>query len=696
VVVLALAALLGAGCSAVLWRMLQQTRRRIVGAFRHASNPMAVVGRDGRIRRANDRLAGLLGRDAASLEGVAVVDLAHPEDRDGVAAWLTSGSSAPYAHRLVRLDGSAAHVRTTVAPLAPSKDGAALLHVEDLSGVAMHSAQQAAVAALGRQALAQVDVRQLAEDAARSVRETLQALGVTIHHHDRDGRLVLLAADDDGEPNGATISADVMVRGTTYGVLAARRRADRPFGLDDQSFLQGVANVLASAVERLRTEEDVRRQALRDRLTGLPNRALFSNRVDHALARSRRRGSRLAVLFLDVDNFKAINDGFGHDVGDELLLSIAPRLAQALRESDTVARFGGDEFAVLCEDVAGEDDAVEIARRVAGALAAPFVLAESETVFASASIGIVLSGDGQERAEDLARNADAAMHRSKELGPGRFELFDEELRTRAVRRLRLENALRGALERHELSLVYQPVVSLHDGRISGVEALLRWSSERGPISPAEFIPIAEDSGLIVPIGRWVLEQACRDAARWNAGRAVPVPVYVNLSARQVALPELPEIVAGVLAETGSDPSTLGLEITESVLLEEAGSPLEKLNALKALGVGVVLDDFGTGYSSLGYLTRFPLDGVKLDRSFVAGLEDVREAGAIVAAVVQMGQALGLRVTAEGVEHDAQLRELVTLGCDLAQGYLFARPVSYEEVEAIVRRDRPWGEVLAAA
>jgi EAL domain-containing protein (putative c-di-GMP-specific phosphodiesterase class I) len=233
--------------------------------------------------------------------------------------------------------------------------------------------------------------------------------------------------------------------------------------------------------------------------------------------------------------------------------------------------------------------------------------------------------------------------------------------------------------------------------VIGAEALLRWQHPlRGYISPTTFIPIAEDSGLIVPIGRWVLEQACRDAARWNAGRAVPVPVYVNLSARQVALPELPEIVAGVLAETGSDPSTLGLEITESVLLEEAGSPLEKLNALKALGVGVVLDDFGTGYSSLGYLTRFPLDGVKLDRSFVAGLEDVREAGAIVAAVVQMGQALGLRVTAEGVEHDAQLRELVTLGCDLAQGYLFARPVSYEEVEAIVRRDRPWGEVLAAA
>jgi diguanylate cyclase (GGDEF)-like protein len=685
----------GVGAAVLLHRALRASRRRFLGAFAGATSGMAIVALDGRVLRANAALAVLVGLEAEIVCDNPFADVVHLDDRAAFAAWLTEPSE-PLSLRLTCADRSTAHVRMTASPIVRA-DGSTvlLLQLEDLTALAVRGAQQAVVASLGHQALTQLDVRQLAEDAVRAVRETLDALGVTIHQHDRDHRLVLLAADDDGDTAGARIAVEITVRGAAHGVVAARRRADRPFGPDDESFLQGVANILAAAIERLRSEEAVRRQALRDRLTGLPNRTLFANRLEHALARARRRGTRLAVLALDIDNFKSVNDGLGHEAGDELLVSIAPRLEGVLRESDTVARFGGDEFVVLCEDVDGEDAAVEVARRVLEAMARPFTLAGAETVFTGGNVGIALSRDGHERAEDLARDATAAMDRAKSIGSGRVELFDEELRAGLVKRLRIENALRSALEREELSLVYQPVVSLRDGRVSGVEALLRWSSaERGPVSPAEFIPVAEDSGLIVPIGRWVLEQACRDAARWNEGRAVPVPVYVNLSARQVALPELPEVVAEVLAETGIDPSTLGLEITESVLLEEAGSPLEQLTALKALGVTVVLDDFGTGYSSLGYLPRFPLDGVKLDRSFVAGLDEVREAAAIVAAVVQMGQALGLRVVAEGIEHRGQLRELVSLGCDLAQGYLLARPVPYDEVCALVRADRAWDEVLA--
>jgi diguanylate cyclase (GGDEF)-like protein/PAS domain S-box-containing protein len=480
----------------------------------------------------------------------------------------------------------------------------------------------------------------------------------------------------------------VVIEGTRgpFGVLGAQARAPQAFGPGDVDFLQSLANVLGDALERQTIEDDIRHRALHDPLTGLPNRVLFLDRLEHALARLERRQSLAAILFLDLDRFKLVNDSLGHNVGDELLAAAAPRLRQAVRASDTVARFGGDEFGVLLEDIASEQVAVETAERIAAQFTRPFVLAGGRH-FVSTSIGIALARGG-EAPQDLIRDADAAMYRAKERGRARHEMFDEMMRARAVARLRIENDLRHALERGELQLHYQPVVSLADRSIRSVEALVRWEHpERGSIGPGEFIPIAEENGLIEPIGRWVLERACRQAMRWAGARpdATPIGISVNLSAVQVARRDLPEIVAGALAGAELDPPCLSLEITETVMLRDADTLNEALRALKAIGVRLVLDDFGTGYSSLAYLTRLPLDALKIDRSFVDGLGTETHDTAITEAIIAMARALSLEVIAEGVETPLQMRELTQLGCPLAQGFYFSPPVTAREISNLLRR-----------
>jgi predicted signal transduction protein with EAL and GGDEF domain len=376
-------------------------------------------------------------------------------------------------------------------------------------------------------------------------------------------------------------------------------------------------------------------------------------------------------------------------VGDELLTAAAPRLRQALRSSDTVARFGGDEFGILLEDIASERDAIETAERIAAIFARPFVLSGSEH-FVTTSIGIALARGG-ERADDLIRDADAAMYRAKDRGRARYEVFDEGMRGRAIERLRVENDLRRAIERGELRLEYQPVVSLSNFSIVGVEALLRWRHpQRGEVPPSEFIPIAEENGLIEPIGRWVLEHACRQAAQWYQARpdAAPLTMSVNLSAVQVRR-SLPDVVRSVLRSTGLDPACLSLEITETVMVRDAEGLGEVLQALKALGVRLVLDDFGTGYSSLSYLTRLPLDVLKVDRSFVDGLGSESRDTAITETIIAMSRALSLDVVAEGVETSAHVRELSRLGCGLAQGFHFSRAVSAEDITRALEHGPVW-------
>ena len=449
--------------------------------------------------------------------------------------------------------------------------------------------------------------------------------------------------------------------------------------------------VMHDISERKQFESALAHQATHDPLTGLPNRSLLLERLDASLARARRHRSRVAVLFLDLDHFKVVNDSLGHELGDELLKTIARRLHLALRPADVVARFGGDEFVVLCEDLVGADDAVAIARRITDSLGEPFVVGESE-VFVGVSIGIAFPDDNEVEASTLIRDADAAMYRAKAKGRARWEVFDNAMRASAIDRLDIENALRRAVERRELRVHYQPLVSLDTGAVRGVEALLRWEHpERGMLAPGDFITVAEETGLIVPIGVWVLRAACQQLQRWTAdGVGHPrFSLSVNLSGRQLSSPSLVDDVAAVLDETGIDPSRIELEITESVLMDDVDASQETLTALRRLGVRLGIDDFGTGYSSMSYLRRFPVDVLKVDRSFVDGLGADPSDSAIVAAIVTLAHTLGLRAVAEGVETGDHLAELRRLGCDYAQGFLFARPMPGDALATFLGDDPTW-------
>jgi diguanylate cyclase (GGDEF)-like protein/PAS domain S-box-containing protein len=454
--------------------------------------------------------------------------------------------------------------------------------------------------------------------------------------------------------------------------------------------VSGAEEVLAivrNNTERKELERQLAHQAFHDALTDLPNRTLFTDRLGHALTRAARRKVSVAVLFLDLDRFKVVNDSLGHDVGDQLLAAVGRLLRDCVRRGDTVARLGGDEFTILLEDVATTADAAHVAERIMAAMQAPFRLAGHE-VCVSASIGIALSGGHTAEPEDLLRDADAALYRSKNRGKARYEVFDASMHARALERLQLENDLRHGIEQGDLRVYYQPIVNLGTGRITGVEALARWlHPTHGFIPPGEFIPLAEESSLILPLSRWVLSAACRQAAAWH-GRypdAPAITVAVNLSVRQFQHPALVEEVAGVLRETGLDPRCLSLEITESMMMETAEATNAILRDLKALGVKLAIDDFGTGYSSLGYLKRFPVDTLKIDRTFVAGLGQDPEDTAIVHAVIRLAHTLGLEVTAEGIETAAQADNLRATGCELGQGYHFAKPLPAEALETFFAR-----------
>ena len=654
---------------------------------------------DGELRYANDRLCEITGRTPQQLEGLGWLAIlpdavqAHhvPLLRDKIVGAGVDGREfaidTPHGLRWVRAraglmrgaDGEPEAVAGTLEDVTEQ--------VRNIGELATREQELRLLTERSSDFLARLSPRLVFRYASPACRSLIgYTPGELVGH---DARELVLAED---LPVLRRAAQDLQTQDTVM-VACRVRHKDGTIGWfestltpirDDRGELAELVCVSRDVTERKTAELQLAHQAMHDALTGLPNRTLFMDRLAHALRRRRRGGTgALTVLFFDVDRFKVVNDSLGHAVGDRLLVDVAGRVDAALRPADTVARFGGDEFTVLCEDIAGELEAVAIAQRLVDLFAEPFHV-DGREVFLSTSVGIALANGRStrrrtERPDDLIRDADAAMYRAKELGKARYELFDTAMRAQAMHRLELENALRRAVERDELRLHLQPEICVDSGVTIGFEALVRWQHpERGLLGPGEFVPLAEETGLIGPLGEWVLRHACAIAASWDAP---DLGISVNVSARQLATGDFVALVADVLAETGLAPSLLCLELTESAVIESGA--MTTLEGLKGLGVQLAIDDFGTGWSSLGHLRRFPIDVVKLDRSFVSGLGREPQDASIAAAIISLAHALGLSTVAEGIETGEQLSVLAALGCDVGQGYLFAAPAPVEAFGDVV-------------
>jgi diguanylate cyclase (GGDEF)-like protein/PAS domain S-box-containing protein len=677
---------------------LRQSEGRLQALVRNSSDMIAVIDVRGMFTYVSPAAERLFGRPVDELLGGSPFPFIHPDDRDAVIATFTQaqdrpGEGDPVEFRVQLGDGTWRMLEAVANNLLDDPAIAGLV-VNARDATERHRAERELRDAQERfrsafehapigMALSAIDGRffrvnrALARMLGRAEDELLGASMLGLTHPDDRPQLVeatdRLLAGDVGTYQVEMRYLHVDGRAVWVGVSVSLVRdvAGQPLYMVSQA---------EDITERKASGERLAHQAIHDPLTGLPNRLLFVDRLRRALndVDPQLHGGvgpppgRVAVLFLDLDHFKVVNDSLGHSAGDRLLVAVADRLRAAIRPDDTVARFGGDEFTVLCTGVPDETTARELAERVAAAVCRPVQLVEGE-VFVTASVGIALSGGELETPETLLRNADSAMYGAKDHGRSRTELFDTGSHDRAITTLRTGNELHRALERSELRLHYQPIVSLETGRITGFEALMRWEHpERGMVRPDEFIPLAEETGLIVPMGRWALQEACRQVAWWHS-RGAPLTMSVNLSPRQLTESTLTDDFAEILRRSKVDPNAIWLEITESTLMRDAESAVTTLGKLRSLGVHLSVDDFGTGYSSMTYLKRFPVEALKVDRSFVDGLGEESGDTAICTAVVSLAHALGLRAVAEGVETAGQVAELRQLGCEMAQGYLFGRP-----------------------
>ena len=683
----------------------------------------------------SDEYYSIVGLDPLPYEPdhTRVLGIQHPEDRDrfvevSVRA-MQELTDFSHEHRIVRPDGTGRWVRT-IGRVLQSENGKAVLMrgtVQDITDskqaaldLANHGRQQAALADLGQRALSAAEPGPLLDDAVALVAGTLGVEMVAVLEHAGDYQLTLRAGtgltEDTGtiplrlEPDRydgdeydrlagdelpaellrlnqvrSVISCPIAGHGGSFGVLAVMARSEVDLAPFSQ-FCQTVADVIAARLRRHWAEEMIAHQALHDPLTGLPNWALVSDRLRQALQRARRTHRVLAVVTIDVDRFGLINDELGHAAGDDLLVQIGGRLDGVLRPADTLARHGNDEFVVLAEDLEDDEAANVLTARLAEALARPFVLSGRQVVV-TASMGMSICHSGRTSAEEIVANALAALQRARHSGRGKIEVYAPGLRSRPAGLLEAEDELRKAIARGEMRLYFQPEVDLDTGRIVGAEVLVRWQHpRRGLLDPAEFLELAEETGLIIPMGIWVLQAACIQHQRWR--RECPwladMRLWVNLSARQLTQPSLVEDVRLALESSDMEPSMLGLEITESVIMDDVQTVDATLADLKALGLKLGVDDFGTGFSSLSYLRRFDVDLLKVDRSFVHSVSSSAESRAIVAAVVDLAHSLGLESTAEGVETYEQVTALREIGCDTGQGFYFSRPQPAAEFADLVR------------
>ena len=597
-----------------------------------------------------------------------------------------------------------------------------------------HAMQQSLIAGFGQKALANTELDALLNEAAAVAAKGLGVEFCAVLQLGLDDRFLVLSAGigwnsewlgrriaEDGKPSPSHATAEpaalatmsdlgreapfflsalltghaihsgisVFVHGANgpYGVLGAYSREARLFTQESINFLQSVANTLATAMDRKNAEQRLTYLAQFDPLTGLANRSLFLDRFTQTLKQAKRNDELVGVLFVDLDRFKLVNDTLGHGIGDQLLVQVAGRLQECVRSGDTVGRLGGDEFAFVLSNLSRADDAALIAQKVVTAMALPFQL-EGQELYLSASVGIGIYPNDGTAADTLLRHADTAMYRAKEQGRNTYQFYLPQMNEQAIERLQIQMQLRGALERGEFVLHYQPKVSLVTNAISGFEALLRWQHPvRGLVSPLQFISVLEDTGLIIPVGEWVVRTVCEQLARWQVEGAHPLPVAVNLSARQFQQINLDGVIANILHDTGVDPGLLEFELTESMLMRDPEEAVRMLKIMRSYGLRLSVDDFGTGYSSLAYLKRFPIDALKIDRAFIRDVTTDPDDASIALAIISIAHTLKLKVVAEGVETEAQLDFLRANACDEIQGFYFAHPLPVADCTRTLMGDR---------
>src|SRR5215208_6836738 len=676
---------------------LRESEQRFRGSFERAATGMALVGTDGRFLRVNRSLCEILGYPERELLGKTFQEITHPDDlevdlghlkRVLVRVVRTYQTEKRYLHK----DGHVVWALLSVSVVHDEEDEP-LYFVSQIQDVSERKNVERVIIESEQR------FRSLVQNSSDII--TILDTDGTVHYvspavervtgykpEEQVGTNAFGSVHPDDREQALNTFAEVLKRPGLHPPLEFRvphkdgswRYLEHVVNnlLDDPA-VRGVVVNSWDVTARKALVEQLSYQAFHDPLTELPNRALFMDRLEHALTRANRRGNKVAVLFTDLDNFKVINDSLGHKAGDQLLVAVAERLKACLRPEDTAARLGGDEFTILIEDISSVGEVVQIAERIAEILQPPFALEEQE-VFATVSTGVALNSTAQEQAADLLRHADLAMYRAKHRGKARYEVFEPSMDAKAVERLILETGLRRALVRQQFRVYYQPIVALDNDKVAGVEALVRWEHpQQGLLLPEEFLSVAEETGLIVRIGQWVLREASKQARIWQERYpgTPPLTISVNLSPRQFFHPEL---VAEVLEESEIDPASLQLEITEGAMTTNGTYSTDRtLRNLKRMGVQLAIDDFGLGYSSLSYLKRFPVDFLKIDRSFIAGLK--REPNGvstkdteIVKAMIELTHALGLKVIAEGVETSEQLMRLRNMKCNFAQGNYFSEPL----------------------